>query len=483
MNDSTPATFKTLDHNILAVSMPDRRKTLLVVDSDEEIRETLTAALRRDYRVLRAATGEAALQMMQKEDVDLMLLEVHLRGINGFEVLKIARENWPYVEVIVISNTKELDIAIEAMRHGAYHYISKDFDTESIRTLFANAAERQDLSRDVTRLKEEVAEQNDREFVVGPSRSTRTVVELVQKVAKISATVLVLGESGTGKELLARLIHRESGRPNAPFVAVNLAAIPKELVESALFGHEKGAFTGAIRQQLGKFELAAGGTLFLDEIGDLRYELQAKLLRAIQEEEIERVGGTHPIKTDLRLIAATNVDLEKAVKDGRFREDLYYRLNVIPIRMPALRDRLEDLPELARFFLRRYNVKFRKNIQGIADSTLDILSSYWWPGNIRELENLIERLVAVSDKDWLTDEDLPYELHVAKLDTQDHAATENLLERALSTFERNFIVRALEKSSWNVTATSRALGIPLSTLKFKMDKLEIRQLARRIRGN
>ena len=462
---------------------PDRRKTLLVVDSDDEIRESLTAALRRDYRVLRAATGEAALQIMQKEDVDLMLLEVHLRGISGFEVLKIARENYPYVETIVISKTKELDTAIEAMRHGAYHYISKDFDIESIRTLFANAAERQDLIRDVTRLKEEVAEQNEREFVVGPSRSTRSVVELVQKVAKISATVLVLGESGTGKELLARMIHRESGRPTAPFVAVNLAAIPKELVESALFGHEKGAFTGAIRQQLGKFELAAGGTLFLDEIGDLKYELQAKLLRAIQEEEIERVGGTHPIKTDLRLIAATNVDLEKAVKDGRFREDLYYRLNVIPIRMPALRDRLEDLPELARFFLRKYSIKFRKNVQGIADSTLDILSSYWWPGNIRELENLIERLVAVSDKDWITDEDLPYELHVAKLDTQDQASTENLLERALSTFERNFIVRALEKSSWNVTATSRALGIPLSTLKFKMDKLEIRQLARRIRGN
>ena len=463
--------------------MPDRRKTLLVVDSDDEMRESMTAALRRDYRVLRAATGEAALQIMQKEDVDLMLLEVHLRGISGFEVLKIARENYPYVETIVISKTKELDTAIEAMRHGAYHYISKDFDLESIRTLFANAAERQDLSRDVTRLKEEVAEQNEREFVVGPSRSTRSVVELVQKVAKISATVLVLGESGTGKELLARMIHRESGRPTAPFVAVNLAAIPKELVESALFGHEKGAFTGAIRQQLGKFELAAGGTLFLDEIGDLKYELQAKLLRAIQEEEIERVGGTHPIKTDLRLIAATNVDLEKAVKDGRFREDLYYRLNVIPIRMPALRDRLEDLPELARFFLRKYSIKFRKNVQGIADSTLDILSSYWWPGNIRELENLIERLVAVSDKDWITDEDLPYELHVAKLDTQDQASTENLLERALSTFERNFIVRALEKSSWNVTATSRALGIPLSTLKFKMDKLEIRQLARRIRGN
>ena len=462
--------------------MADRRKTLLIVDSDEEMRDTLTAALRRDYRVLRAATGEAALQMMQKEGVDLMLLDVHLAGISGFEVLKIARENYPNVEVIVVSVTKELDVAIEAMRHGAYHYVSKDFDVESIRTLFANAAERQDLNRDVTRLSEEVAEQNDREFVVGPSRSTRGVVELVQKVAKLSATVLILGESGTGKELLARLIHRESGRPSAPFVAVNLAAIPKELVESALFGHEKGAFTGAIRQQLGKFELAAGGTLFLDEIGDLRYDLQAKLLRAIQEEEIERVGGTHPIKTDLRLIAATNVDLEKAVRESRFREDLYYRLNVIPIRMPALRDRIEDLPELARFFLRRYNTKFRKSIQGIAESTIDILNAYWWPGNIRELENLIERLVAVSDKDWITDEDLPYELHMARLDTQG-PANENLLDRALSTFERNFIVRALEKSAWNVTATARALGLPLSTLKFKMDKLEIRELARKIRGN
>jgi len=462
--------------------MAERRKTLLIVDDDEGMRDTLTSMLRRDFRVLRAATGEFALQMMEKEDVDLMLLDVRLPGISGFEVLKIARENYPYIEVIVISVIKELDAAIEAMRYGAYHYISKDFDLEGVKTLVANASERQDLSRHVLRLTAEVAEQNDREFVVGASRHTREIVELVQKIAKLSATVLILGESGTGKELLARLIHRESAQPNAPFVPVNLAAIPRELVESTLFGHEKGAFTGAIRQQLGKFELASGGTLFLDEIGDLRYELQAKLLRAIQEGEIERVGGTHPIKTDLRLIAATNIDLEKAVKDGRFREDLFYRLNVIPIRMPALRDRIEDLPELAHFFLRRYNIKFRKQIQGIADSTLQILGSYWWPGNIRELENLVERLVAVSDKDWITDEDLPYELHVAQLDAQGPTA-ENLLERAVSTFERNFIVRALEKSGWNVTATARALGIPLSTLKFKMDRLEIRELARKIRGN
>jgi DNA-binding NtrC family response regulator len=462
--------------------MSERGKTILVVDDDEGMRDTLTAALKRDYRVLRAATGESALQLMEKEDVDLMLLDVRLPGINGFEVLRIAKENYPYVEVIVISAIKELDAAIEAMRHGAYHYISKDFDLEGMRTLVANASERQDLNRHLIRLRAEVAEQVDREFVVGPSRATRDVIETARKVARLSATVLILGESGTGKELLARMIHRECGAPETPFVAVNLAAIPKELVESTLFGHEKGAFTGAIRQHLGKFELASGGTLFLDEIGDLRYELQAKLLRAIQEGEIERVGGTHPIKTEFRLIAATNTDLETAVKEGTFREDLYYRLNVIPLRMPPLRDRIEDLSDLVRFLLRRYNVKFRKNVQGIADSTLRILGAYWWPGNIRELENLIERLVAISDKEWITDEDLPYEFHVAQLDNKGPAA-ENLLERAVSTFERNFIIRALEKGGWNVTATARTLGIPLSTLKFKMDRLEIREIARKIRGN
>jgi DNA-binding NtrC family response regulator len=368
------------------------------------------------------------------------------------------------------------------MRLHAFNYTSKDRGLESVQTLVTIAGAQTGQKRDTSRLREDLGESSDREFVVGSSPATREIIERVQRVATTPVNVLILGESGTGKELLARLIHREGGRTDAPFVAVNLAAIPKELVESTLFGHEKGSFTGAIRQQIGKFELASGGTLFLDEVGDLRYELQAKLLRAIQEREIERVGGMQPIKTNLRLIAATNIDLDKAVKEGKFREDLYYRLNVVPIKMPALRDRIEDLPDLARFFLRRYNTRFRRNIQGIAESTMQILSSYWWPGNIRELENLIERLVAVSDKEWITDEDLPYELHVAQLDTQG-PTSENLLERAVSTFERNFIIRALEKSSWNVTATARALGIPLSTLKFKMDKLEIRELARKIRGN
>jgi transcriptional regulator with PAS, ATPase and Fis domain len=236
---------------------------------------------------------------------------------------------------------------------------------------------------------------------------------MVRRVASLSATVLILGESGTGQELLARLLHRESESPDGPFFAVNLAAIPQELVESVLFGHEKGSFTGAVRQQIGKFELAGGGTLLLDEIGDLKLDLQAKLLRAIQEGEIERIGSQRPIKANFRLIAATNVDLDKAVKEGRFRDDLFYRINVIPVKLPPLRERIDDLPELARFFLRRYNTKFRKQVEGISDRALRMLASYWWPGNIRELENLIERLVAISEKSWITEDDLPFEFRMA----------------------------------------------------------------------
>src|SRR6187397_1982851 len=424
------------------------------------MRDTLTAILKREYRVLRVSSGEAALPVLNREDVDLVLLDVRLPGISGFEVLRIVKENYSLIEVLIISAINEVETAVQAIKHGAYHYIAKEFDYDQLRSLVGNASERQDLNRQVLTLSAQVAEQTEREFVVGPSKLTRDIIDLVQKIAKLSATVLILGESGTGKELLARLIHRESGKAEAPFIAVNLAAIPRELVESTLFGHERGSFTGAVKQQLGKFELASGGTLFLDEVGDLPLELQAKLLRAIQEGEIERVGGAKPIKTDFRLIAATNVDLEKAVKEGRFREDLY---------------------ELARFFLNSYKTRFRKGIQGISDSTLKILSSYWWPGNIRELENLIERLVAVSDKEWITDEDLPFEFHFAQLDrVPSHG--ESLFQEATNTFERNFILRALEKSGWNVTATARYLGIPLSTLKFKMDRRDIRDLAKKLRG-
>ena len=461
--------------------MSQKPKTVLIVDDDEGMRDTLTAILKREYRILRAATGESALPILSREDVDLMLLDVRLPGISGFEVLRIVKENYSLIEVLMISAINEIETAVQAMKHGAYHYITKDFDYDQLRSLVRNASERQDLNKQVLTLSAQVADQTEREFIVGPSKIARDIVDLVHKIAKLPASVLILGESGTGKELLARLIHRESADPESPFIAVNLAAIPRELAESALFGHERGAFTGAHRQQLGKFELASNGTLFLDEVGDLRLELQAKLLRAIQEGEIERVGGTKPIKTEFRLITATNVDLEIAVKEGRFREDLFYRINVIPIKMPPLRERSEDIPQLVEFFLRRYNTRFRKRIQGVTDATMTMLRKYNWPGNIRELENLIERLVAVSDKDFIAEEDLPLEFHFAQLEPHGQR-TGNLFQDATDTFERNYILRALEKNGGNVTATAEYLGIPLSTLKYKMDKLEVRHLVKRLRG-
>src|SRR5439155_745392 len=359
--------------------MTHKPKTVLIVDDDEGMRDTLTAILKREYRVLRVSSGEAALPILNREDVDLMLLDVRLPGISGFEVLRIVKENYSLVEVLMISAINEIETAVQAMKHGAYHYVTKDFDYDQLRSLVRNASERQDLNRQVLTLSAQVADQTEREFIVGPSKMTRDIVDLVKKVGRLSATVLILGESGTGKELLARMIHREAGDPEAPFIAVNLAAIPRELVESTLFGHEKGAFTGAHRQQLGKFELASNGTLFLDEVGDLRLDLQAKLLRAIQEGEIERV-------------------------------------------------------------------------------------------------------VAVSDKDYISEEDLPLEFHFAQLEPEGTVRSANLFEDATNTFERNFILRALEKNGWNVTASAEYLGIPLSTLKYKMDKLEVRQLAKRLRG-
>jgi len=409
-----------------------------------------------------------------------MLLDVRLPGMNGLELLRLVKDQFSLLEVIVISAVSEVETAVQAMKLGAYHYITKDFEYDALRSLVANASERQDLNRRVMALSAQVAEQ-DREFVVGPSPAVRAVLDLVHRIAPTPATVLVLGESGTGKELVARMIHRESPRREGPFIPVNLSAVPSELVESMLFGHERGAFTGAHRQQLGKFELASGGTLFLDEIGDLRLDLQAKLLRAVQEGEIERVGGGKPIRTDFRLVCATNVDLDRAVQEGKFREDLYYRVNVIPIKMPALRERLEDLPDLVNYFVRRCSVRFRKPVVGISDSALHLLATCHWPGNIRELENLVERIVAITDKGWIDDEDIPLEYHLAKMEAVTDER-DNRLEEAVTTFERSFILRALEKCDWNVTATGRYLGIPLSTLKHKIGRLEIRDIARRLRG-
>jgi two-component system response regulator AtoC len=461
--------------------MTVRPKTLLIVDDDEGMRDTLTAILKREYRVLTADTAEAGLGLVRREAIDLMLLDVRLPGMSGLDLLRLIKDQFPLIEVIVISAVSEVETAVQAMKHGAYHYITKDFEYDALRSLVGNASERQDLNRRVMTLSAQVAEQ-EREFVLGPSPAVRAVLDMARRVADTPATVLLLGESGTGKELVARMVHRESSRREGPFIPVNVAAVPSELVESLLFGHERGAFTGAHRQQLGKFELAAGGTLFLDEIGDLRLDLQSKLLRAIQESEIERVGGAKPVRTDFRLICATNTDLERAVKEGRFRKDLYYRVNVVPLSMPPLRERTEDVPALATYFLERSSARFRRPIEGISDEALRLLASYRWPGNVRELENLIERVVATTEKTWIDPEDIPLEYHLAHVET---AADEQgaRLDEAVMTFERSFILRALERCDWNVTATGRYLGIPLSTLKHKMGRLEIRGIARKLRAS
>jgi len=458
-----------------------RRKTILVVDQDNEMREAIAAPLKRDYRVLRAWSGGAGAEILTKEEVDVLIAEVDLPDMTGIELLQVARVNFPLTEIIITSSSASVDKAVQAIKLGAYHFLTKPVLAEALRSIVRHAEEHASLNRRVLSLEDQVGESGHHEFIAGPSPALRDVLDMAQRVAKLRTTVLILGESGTGKELLARRLHRESEHPDGPFVAVNMAAIPRDLVESTLFGHEKGSFTGALQQRIGKFELASGGTLFLDEIGDLPLDLQAKLLRAIQENEIERVGGDRPIPTSFCLVAATNVDLDQAVKRGSFRADLYYRLNVIPLRLPPLRERAEDLPVLIDFFVRRYNARFKKNVAGVAASTVRLLSNYWWPGNIRELENLIERLVATASREWITDEDLPFEFHVAELDRT--ASDKSLLDRALMTFERNFIVRGLERSAWNVTQTARYLGVPLSTLKFKMERLEIRELARKLKGN
>ena len=452
------------------------KRSVLIVDDDEGMRETLVAILDGEYRTVAVASGEEGVLALQHDSVDLVIADVRLPGMSGLDLLRFVKEQLPLVEVLVISAVNEVETAVQAMKQGAYHYVTKNFEYDALRSVVRNAAEKQDLNRRVMALSAQVADETEREVVVGPSPVMRAVMSAATKVARVPATVLVSGESGTGKELVARWIHRHSPQSDGPFIAVNLAAIPNDLVESTLFGHEKGAFTGATRQQLGKFELAAGGTLFLDEIGDLRLELQVKLLRAIQEGEIERLGGTRPVRTDFRLVCATNQDLDRAVREGRFREDLYYRINVVPVEVPALKHRIEDLPSLVRHFLERYSKRFRKPRPVMSDEAMALLQRYSWPGNVRELQNVIERLVAMHENAVIEEDDLPHEIHVATPE-----AGSSLLETAVSTFERNFILRALEQSDGNVTATARALGVPLSTLKHRISRLEAGGLARRIR--
>jgi DNA-binding NtrC family response regulator len=365
-------------------------------------------------------------------------------------------------------------VAVEAIKLGAYDYLEKPFEIDEILSLLRRTLEHQNLLREVLYLRDLRAEV-DRHFVVGRSPKMRQIYDLIARVADTNATVLIHGESGVGKELIARAIHQQSQRRLNPFVAINCAAISEHLVESELFGHERGAFTGAIEMHRGKFELAHTGTLLLDEVGSLRLDLQAKLLRVLQEREFERVGGGKTIRTDVRIIAASNQDLRQMAADRTFRDDLFYRLNVIPVQVPPLRDRREDIPILVNHFLMKYNKAFGRQVQGMTPEAMVLLTNYHWPGNVRELENVIERLVVLSRHRILDLEDMPLDLksvrgHIAN----DLFATGADLRQAKAEFERHYIVQTLEKCGGNQTEAAKRLGIHRNTLLTKMDMLQIR---------
>jgi DNA-binding NtrC family response regulator len=450
------------------------RPVILVVDDEPNVRESFRLVLEDAYDVIDVPDGAAALDAVRTSSVDLVLLDIRLPEMDGIEVLERLKALDEGVEVILVTAVKTVRTAVAAMKLGAFDYVTKPFDEDELLSLVRRALQKRSLEREVTFLRGELARQHDREDIVGEHPEMQKLSRLITQVARTTTTVLITGESGTGKELIARAIHYRGPRRDKPFVPVNPAAIPESLVESELFGHEKGAFTGAHQRKLGRFELAQGGTLFLDEIGLLRPEVQAKLLRVLQEREIERVGGTHPIKIDVRIVAATNLDLKRAVASGAFREDLFYRLNVVPIAVPPLRDRIEDLPLLVDHFIRRYNHECNKRIEALTPDALAALSSYTWPGNVRELQNIVERTVVLVDGPLISAADLPLDLTISPTrpgSTSDKRRVD--LNEASDRFERLIVQRVLEEARGNVSEAARVLGLHRNSLKVKLARWKL----------
>lgn len=444
--------------------------TILVIDDDTSLRRVLEYNLQEEgYGVLTAADGAAGMALFAESQPALVITDLKMPGMSGFEVLAGVKAQSPETPVIVITAFGAVETAVEAMKGGAYDYITKPFNRDELKLLVRNALELRGLSQENRRLKEELAERTDFRHIVGISRGMEQVFAAVRKVADTEATVLLTGESGTGKELVARSIHLQSGRHAAPFVAINCAAIPRDLLESELFGHVRGAFTGAVRDKTGRLQAAGGGTLFLDEVGELPLELQPKLLRALQEREVMPVGGTTCQKLDVRVIAATNADLEQAIADGAFREDLYYRLAVIPIHLPPLRERREDIPVLVRHFAAKHG---GKDI-AFPPEVLDFLAGYPWPGNVRELENTVERLLIMRSGDVIGVTDLPDKMRGGG--TVGGSRVVNLPPDgySLEQLEREIVIEALERNDWNQTRAARFLRIPRHTLIYRMEKYAI----------
>jgi two-component system response regulator PilR (NtrC family) len=455
---------------------------ILIVDDEPSMRDLLSILLTRaGYQVTTVADGEEAIGHIGKEIFDLVITDLKMPKMEGLDVLKAVKKSNPETVVLVVTAFASTETAVEAMKCGAYDYITKPFQIDEVQLIIRNALERRRLSTENMLLKREMASQSSFAQIIGASEAMQKVFDLVRKVADATSNVLICGESGTGKELIARAIHYNSARSQMPFVTVNCSALPETLLESELFGHMKGAFTGAISNKAGLFEVANGGTIFLDEIGDTTPATQVKLLRVIQEREFRRVGGTKDVKVDTRIIAATNRDLEKAVAEGDFREDLYYRLDVIPIYLPPLRMRPGDIPALAKHFLERFAMAAGKPVPMLTPEAVRVLVGHEWRGNVRELENLIERVVAIGTGPQVTDEDLRAWLHRPTVTPVAHnGANHDLppdgldLEELISRIEKDLLLQALERSRWVKKRAARLLGLNSRSFRYRLEKYAIK---------
>jgi putative PEP-CTERM system response regulator len=453
-------------------------RSVLVVDDEVGARESLKMILKNDYEVFLAKNAEEAFLQIRGHSPDVILLDIILPDLDGLKVLEKIKQSEPDVIVIMITATKTVKTAVEAMKLGAYDYVTKPFDIDELRLIINRALSAQALEKEVKYLRGEVDKSFGFGNIIGKSKGMEEIFKMVRQIADSKSTVLIMGESGTGKELISRAIHYNSNRRNYPFVTINCAAIPETLIESELFGHEKGAFTNAIERKLGRFEVGHQGTLFLDEIGELSLATQAKILRFLEEREFNRVGGSKTIKVDVRLIAATNKDLTQLLKKGSFREDLFYRINVVPIVIPPLRERREDIPPLLDHFIRKFNEENNKNVKGISKEALELIISYEWPGNVRELENMVERVIALTSGEYIQPHELPFSLiNVSKMNGLKGSVLDGKVPflKAEEEFEKGIILDALKRTNYVQSRAAEMLGISRRILKYKMDKLGIDQ--------
>jgi DNA-binding NtrC family response regulator len=453
------------------------KPNILVVDDDPSVREALKVMLSDNYSPIPVGSGTEALDKVQKtSSIDLVLLDITMPDLDGIETLRQIKEIEPNLDVIMVTAMNTAETALKSIKYGAYDYVTKPFDIEELTAIINRALQKRDLSK-LTQVLTNELDRLVENTLIGKSEGMQSIYSLIDKIADADSTVLIQGESGTGKELVARAIHRKSNRSQKAFVAVNCAAIPGELVESEFFGHERGAFTSATSRKIGKFEFAQGGIIFLDDVGELPLPIQAKLLRVLQEKEIVRVGSNELIPVDVRVMAATNVNLRELVRQHRFREDLYYRLKVVPIELPPLRARREDIPSLADHFLKKSSERHHKPLKPLDQEAMALLCNYNWPGNVRELENMMEMVVLLSNGPSIMATDLPSNVltNQAIMDPTDQEGEVITLKKARHQFERQFILRMLERLRWNQTKAAKAMGIHRNTLILKMEELGIRR--------